>query len=95
MCNHDLTHFLNTLRSLSVQIVAKVVIRDSCDTWHGLCAVTSIHSIQQSTRDSQKLGNKSVRTVSQWMADNLTVKTGKSSWWVKTSEEKEKRRWSD
>ena len=36
-------------------------------TWHGLCTVTSIHSIQKSTRNSQKLGSKLVLPVSQWM----------------------------
>ena len=49
---------LDTLKSLSVKIVDQVVIRDECGTWHSLCTVTSIHSIQKNTRNSQKLGNK-------------------------------------
>ena len=39
----------------SLNIVPQVVIWDVCGTWHG---VTSVHSIQKSTRNSQKLGNK-------------------------------------
>ena len=42
----------------SVKSVPQVVICDVCGTWHGLCTVTSIHSIQKSTRNSQKLGNE-------------------------------------
>ena len=42
----------------SLNIVPQVVIWDVCGTWHDLCAVTNVHSIQKSTRNSQKLGNK-------------------------------------
>ena len=49
---------LDTLKSLSVKSVPQVVIRDACGTWHALYTVTSIHSIQNSTTNSQKLGNK-------------------------------------
>ena len=54
-CDHDLTHNLDKLKSLSVKIAAQVVIRDACGTWHSLCTVTSI---QKSTRNSQKLRDK-------------------------------------
>ena len=59
--------------------------------------VTSIHSIQKSTRNSQKLGNKLFRPVSWWMpAEDSIVKTEKNGVdKVKSSEEKEKRRCSD
>ena len=75
ICDQDLTHSIDTLKLRSVRIFPEVVIRDPCDTWHGLCTVTSIHSIQKSTRNSQKLGNKLVRPVSQWMTEDSTVKT--------------------
>ena len=32
MCDQNLTHSLDTLKSLSINIVAQVVIRDACDT---------------------------------------------------------------
>ena len=51
-CDQDLTHSIDTLKLRSVRIFPEVVIRDPCDTWHGLCTVTSIHSIQKSTRNS-------------------------------------------
>ena len=57
-CDQDLTHSLDTLKSLSIKSVPQVVIRDAYGTWHWLNTVTSIHSIQKSTRNSQKLGNK-------------------------------------
>ena len=53
MCDRNLTHSLDTLKSLSINIVAQVVIRDACDTWHSLCTVTSICSIQKSKRNLQ------------------------------------------
>ena len=76
-----LTHSLDTPKSLSVKIVLQVVVfRDACGTWHGLCTLTSIHSIQKSTRKSQKRGNKLVRPVNQWMlAEDSIVKTEKLS----------------
>ena len=57
-CDQDLTHSLDTLKSLSLKIVPQIVIRDTCGTWQGTCRVTSIHSIQESIRNSEKLGNK-------------------------------------
>ena len=60
MCDQNLTHSLDTLKSLSINIVAQVVIRDACGTWHSLCTVTSIYGIQKSTRNRHKLGNKLV-----------------------------------
>ena len=76
-----LTHSLDTPKSLSVKIVLQVVVfRDACGTWHGLCTLTSIHSIQKSTRKSQKRGNKLVRPVNQWMlAEDSIIKTEKLS----------------
>ena len=56
--DQDLPHSLDTLKSLSIKVIPKVVICDACGTWHGLYTVTSIHSIQQRTRNSQKVGNK-------------------------------------
>ena len=74
-CDQGLTHSLDTLKSFSVKIVPEVVVRDACGTWHGLCTVTSIHSIRKNTRNSQKLGNKLVRSVCQWMlAEDSIVK---------------------
>ena len=57
-CDQYLTHALDTLKSLSIKIVAQVVICEACCTWYCLCTVTSIHSIQKSTQNSQKLRNK-------------------------------------
>ena len=48
-----------------MKIVLQVNIRYACGTWKGFCAVTSIHSIQESTRNSQKLGHKLVHSVSE------------------------------
>ena len=77
-CDQGLTHSLDTLKSFSVKIVPEVVVRDACGTWHGLCTVTSIHSIRKNTRNSQKLGNKLVRSVCQWMlAEDSIVKKRK------------------
>ena len=55
-CDQDLIHSLDTPRNISVKPFTQVVIRDGCGTWQGLCTVTSIHSIQESTL---KLFNKS------------------------------------
>ena len=64
-CDQDLTHSLDTLKYISVKIVMKGVIRNTCGTWYALCTVTSIYSIQRNTRNfqknrppGQKLGNK-------------------------------------
>ena len=70
-CDQDLIHSLDKLKGLSVKNVPQVVTRDACGTWHGLCSITSIHSIQGSTRNSQKLRNQ----VSQWMAEDPRIKT--------------------
>ena len=59
-CDQDLADSLDTLKSFSVNSVPVVVIWDTCGTWHGLNTVTNIHSIQNSKRNSQKLGNKLV-----------------------------------
>ena len=58
--DQDLSHSLDISKIISVKTVSQFVIHDACGTWHGFCTVTSIHSIQKSTRNSQKLGNKLV-----------------------------------
>ena len=45
--DRDLTHSLDKLKNISVKNLPQVVIRDACGTWHGLCTVTSIHSMQK------------------------------------------------
>ena len=45
------------------KLFPQVIIRDACGTWHGSCTVTIVRSIQKSTRNSQKLGKKLVRSV--------------------------------
>ena len=57
-CDKYLTHSLDTPKYISVKIVTKVVIYDACGTWYSLFTVTSIHSIQKNTRNSQKFWNK-------------------------------------
>ena len=89
-CDQNLTHSLDTPKIISIKIVPEVVTRDACGTWHGLCTVTSIHSIQKSTRNNQKLGNKLAGRWQKIQGSNRE----KSSWYVKKSEEKEKRRCS-
>ena len=37
----------DTVKSISVKIVPQVVIRDPCGTWHELCTITNIYSIQK------------------------------------------------
>ena len=58
VCDQDLTYSLDTPKNISVKCVLEVHIYDACGTWHGLCTVTNIHSIQKSIRNSQKLGKK-------------------------------------
>ena len=59
--------------------------------WHYLCTVTSIHSIQKSTRNSQKLRNKLVRPVRQWMlAEDWVVNTERNRVHKQEFEKKEK-----
>ena len=60
LCDQDLAHSLDISKIISIKTVSQFVIHDACGTWHGFCTVTSIHSIQKSTRNSQKLGNKLV-----------------------------------
>ena len=67
--------FLWQSKNSSIRIISQVAIRDAYGTWHSLCTVTSIHSIQKCTRNSQKLGNKLVRPFSQCMAEDSMVKT--------------------
>ena len=57
-CDQNLTHSLDTPKGFPVKSVPEVVIRDVCDTWHGLNTVNSIQSIQKSTRHSQEFGKK-------------------------------------
>ena len=83
MCGQDLTHSLDTARNISVKNVPQVVIRDVCGTWYGLFTVSSFHSIQKSTRNSQKLGN----TLASRQVDDSRFKVQNR---VKKSEEKEK-----
>ena len=68
--------FLGHTKIISVKIVPEVVTRDACGTWHGLYTVTSIHSIQKSTRNNQKLGNK---LASRWQKIQGSNRE-KSSW---------------
>ena len=56
--DENLTHSLDTLKNIPIKIFPQVVVCDVYGTWHGLCTVTNIHSVQKSTRNSQKLGNK-------------------------------------
>ena len=49
--------FLGHIKKYFRKNCFQVAICDSCGTWHGLCTVTSIHSIQKSTRNCQKIGN--------------------------------------
>ena len=55
-----------------VNIVPQVAIRDTCGTWHSLSTVTSIQSIQRSTRNSPLETRKQVN---QWMGEDWRVKT--------------------
>ena len=57
-CDQDLTHSWDTLKSLSIKVVSQVVIHGARGTWHGLYTVTSIHSIQKTTRIGQEVGDK-------------------------------------
>ena len=52
--------FLGHTKKFFLKSVPEVVICDACGTWHGVNTVTSIHSIQKSTRNSKKLRNKLV-----------------------------------
>ena len=70
-CDQDLSHSLNTPKSIFVKITPKVTIHDVCGTWQDLCMVTSIHSIQKSTRNNQKLGNK---LASRWQKIQVSKK---------------------
>ena len=54
------SYSLDTLKGLFVKIVSRVIC-DACGTRQGLCKVTSIHSIQKSTRN-------------QWMAEDSRIK---------------------
>ena len=49
-CDQDMTYSLYTPKNISVRIVPRLVIGDACGTWYDLFAVTSIHSIQKSTK---------------------------------------------
>ena len=89
-CDQDLTHSLDTVKNISAKIVPQVVIPDACGTWHGSLTVTSMHSIQKSTRNSQKLENK---LASSWQKIQGT-KQREIELISKKSEVKEKRRCS-
>ena len=52
-CDQELTHSFDTSKNISVKTVPVVVIFDACGTLRILCTVTSIHSIQKRTRNSQ------------------------------------------
>ena len=62
-CDQDLTHSLETPKHISVKIVPQVVIRVACGTWHGLCTVTSINSIQKTTRNCQNRPPETLKQV--------------------------------
>ena len=49
--DQNLTHSFDTAKGNSTKIVPEVVIRDTCGTWHSLFMVSSICSIQKSTRN--------------------------------------------
>ena len=49
-CDQDLTYSLDTSKNSPVKIVFEAIIGDASGTWHGLFTVTSIHSIQKSTK---------------------------------------------
>ena len=83
-CDHDLTHNLDKLKSLSVKIAAQVVIRDACGTWHSLCTVTSIQKKHKKQPETQ-------RQVSQWMAEDSQIKTERNRVYKHTSLKKKKR----
>ena len=57
-CDQDLTQYLDAPKDISINIVSEVVICEVCGIWYSLFTVTNIQSIQKSTRNSQKLGNK-------------------------------------
>ena len=49
---------MDTPKSIPINIASQVVICGVFGTWHGLFTVTTIQSIQKSTRNSQKIGHK-------------------------------------
>ena len=56
-CDQNLTHSLDTSKTISVKIVQVICV--ACGTWHSLLTVTSIHHIiQTSTKKSQKIRKK-------------------------------------
>ena len=65
--------FLERTRKTSRKNCSSSFIYDACGTWHGLCTVNSIHSIQKSTKNSQKFENKLVEV-------GRRFKDQKSSW---------------
>ena len=82
---------MDTQKSLSIKIIAQVVIRDACGTWHGLCTVTSIHRIQKSTKKQPETRKQ----VSQWMAEGSRAKTKRNQSDKQKILKKKKRRYSD
>ena len=46
-CDQDLTYSRDTSKNISVKNFPQVVIRDACGTWHSLCTVSNIHSMQK------------------------------------------------
>ena len=72
-CDQDLTHSSDTPKNISLNIVPEVVLSDAFGTWHSLCTVTSIHSIQKTTRNSQKLWNK---LTSRWLKSQGSKQRG-------------------
>ena len=76
-----------------MKIVPQVVIHNACGTWHGLWTVTSIHSIQKSTRISQELGNKLVSGWQNIHGSKLRkIKLISKKVWRKKREDVEKKR---
>ena len=57
-CHQDLAHSVDTARNISVKFVLQVFLGDTCSTRHGVFKITTIHNIQESTRNTQKLENK-------------------------------------
>ena len=70
-CDQDLTRSLDTLKGLSLTIVAQVVIRDSCGTWHGLC--NRNQHLQHPKKHKKE--PETQKQVNQWMVEDSRVKT--------------------
>ena len=59
MCDQDLIHSLDTLKSLSVKVDSEIVIRDACGRWNSLHTVPSVHSIQKKKKKTVRNSERS------------------------------------